>query len=84
MPISITLAKYGSLCSLIYVGFFACWQLIVFLQKVEVMNGYVAWVFLMLFTVIALVWGAHHKNWVRIFSGEEHSTSFFKKKKKVK
>ena len=52
-----------------------------FLQTFDT-DGFVIWTLMMIFATVALVWAAHHKNLVRIFAGEEHATSFFKKKKK--
>jgi len=82
MPVVITLAKYGSLCSLLYVAAFAVWQIILVLTSYPATDGFVIWTLMMIFATVALVWAAHHKNLVRIFAGEEHATSFFKKKKK--
>lgn len=83
MPVVITLVKYGSLCSLVYLTGFAVWQTVLFLDRYTgVFNGYVVWMLLTVFATVALVWAAHHKNLVKILCGEEHATSFFKKKAK--
>ncbi|MBQ9118348.1 MAG: glycerol-3-phosphate acyltransferase [Clostridia bacterium] len=80
--VTITLIKYGSLCSLVYVAGMAAWQVIILLQRYPVFSGYVVWALMMIFAVVLLVWVSHRKNLIKIFSGEEHVTSFFKKKKK--
>ena len=83
MPIVITLTKYGALSSLIYLTGLAGWLVFLFLDRYLVaVNGYLIWMLLTVFFNVALVWVAHHKNLVKMFSGEERATSFFKKKKK--
>ncbi len=80
LPFMITLIKYGSLCSLIYVAGLASWQAVLFMGRYGG-SGYLVWLLLMLFADVALVWASHRKNLVNMFSGEEHATSFLKKKK---
>ena len=83
--VTVTLFRYGSLCSLIYVSGMGAWQVVILLEKYAyAFSGYLIWSLLMIFAVITLVWVSHHKNLIKMFSGEEHVTSFFKKKKKAK
>lgn len=84
LPIIISLTKIGSLWSLSYLAGFGIWQSIQLLLLYETKSVWLAVSLLLVFSVVALSWVAHHKNLRCLFSGEEHETVMIKFKKKGK
>lgn len=73
----IAFTEWGSMGSLLGVTGFSIWQGVEFWLRYQVnlLNGYVIALFMMLLALNFLTWFAHRKNLVRLFSGEEHRTS---------
>ncbi len=75
----IALTEWGSMGSLLGVTGLSVWQALIFFVRYqslgELMNGWVIAIFMILLALNALPWGAHHRNLVRLFAGEEHRTS---------
>ena len=82
----IVVTEWGSMGSLIGVSGFAVWQGIVFRLRYALVlsSAYVIAIYLLMFAIVVLTWSAHHKNIVRLVSGEEHRTSVKKMVKKKK
>ena len=82
----IFLTEWGSLGSLFGVSTFSVIQLIIFISRYQIfsLNTYTVCLFIMIFAINVLTWGAHHKNLARLFSGEEHRTSLKKLAQKRK
>ena len=76
--------EWGSMGSLIGVSGFSIWQMVVFLSKYAYtpMNAYLVCLYLMIFVINVLTWGAHAQNIKRLFIGEERRTSIKKLAKK--
>ena len=73
----IAFTEWGSMGSLLGVTGFTLWQgfIFYFRYELELANGYVIAIFMLLFALNFLTWFAHRKNLVRLFAGEEHRTS---------
>ncbi|MBQ9728000.1 MAG: glycerol-3-phosphate acyltransferase [Clostridia bacterium] len=80
----IFLTEWGSLGSLLGVTGFSVTQMILFFFRYggNALNAYLICLYLIIFLINVLTWCAHHKNLVRLFSGEEHHTSLKKLTKK--
>lgn len=76
---------WGSMGSLIGVTGFSVWQLVVFTLRYAdcLANGYVIFLFGLIFLLNVLTWAAHRQNIRRLLAGEEHRTVVVKKKKKA-
>ena len=80
----IKLTHWGSLGSLFGVSGCSVIQLVIFFNRyVNVvnftLNPYLVCVFMFIFALDILTWGAHRQNLKRLFSGEEHRTSIKKR-----
>ena len=78
--------EWGSMGSLIGVTGFAIWQGLIFYFRYgnNLSHPLVVVLFMLLFSITTITWVAHHKNIVRLLSGEEHHTSVKKMIKKKK
>lgn len=78
--------EWGSMGSLLGVSAFGLWQGVIFYSRYR--NGlsdpWVVTLFMLIFALNVLTWCAHHKNIMRLLSGEEHRTSVKKMLKKKK
>ena len=81
-PLTITLTKKGSLCTLTYLAGFGVWQIAALFKAYGVVNIWVSFSVAFIFFVVALSWTAHWKNIRCLFAGEEHPTVVIKSKKK--
>ena len=84
LPISISLTKKGSLCSLTYLSGFGALQDMLLLTRYPQPSIWLAATMIFIFGTILLSWLAHHKNVRCLLSGEEHETVMIKSKKKQK
>ena len=80
----ISLTHWGSLGSLFGVSGCSVIQLAIFFNRyVNVvgftLNAYLVCLFMFIFALDILTWGAHHQNVKRLFAGEEHRTRLKKK-----
>lgn len=78
--------EWGSMGSLLGVSSFGLWQGVIFYlrYRTELSNPWVVVLFMLIFALNLLTWCAHHKNVLRLLSGEEHRTSVKKMLKKKK
>lgn len=81
-PVTISLTKAGSICSMSYLAGFGIWQIGVLFNSYGTGSLWSALCVAFIFGVVALSWVAHHKNIRCLMSGEEHETVLIKKKKK--
>ena len=84
LPFTITLMKVGSLCSMSYLAGFGLWQVWMLYATYGVGNIWITLCAVFSFLVVALSWVAHCKNLRCLLSGEEHTTTMIKFKKKAK
>ena len=82
----ISVTHWGSLGSLLGVSGCSVIQFVIFFNRylragVFMVNAYLVCLFMFVFALIVLTWWAHRKNLQRLFVGEEHRTSFIKRKK---
>ena len=82
----ISITHLGSLGSLSGVSCCTMVQLVIFFNRyvntvVFALNAYLVCLFLFLFALNLLTWGAHYKNVRRLLAGEEHRTRLKKKHK---
>ncbi len=79
----IKFTEWGSMASLIGVAGFTLWQGVIFFVRYQgTFSGYLVTLFALLLLIDILTWSAHHKNVIRLVSGEEHHTSVGKHKEK--
>ena len=80
----IVVTEWGSMGSLIGVSGFAVWQGVIFRLRYAncLTSPFLIATFCLTFFIVVVTWGAHHKNIVRLVSGEEHRTSVKKMVKK--
>lgn len=80
----IFLSEWGSLGSLLGVSTYCIAQGVHFFLRYQYspVNAYLVWTFVFMFAIEIVTWCAHHQNLLRLFSGEEHRTSFKKILKK--
>ena len=83
-PVTISLTKVGSLCSLSYLAGFAVWQIGTLFDAYGTGNVWVSFCVAFIFLVVSFSWLAHYKNMRCLLSGEEHQTVMIKFKKKEK
>jgi glycerol-3-phosphate acyltransferase PlsY len=80
-PITISVTRVGSVCSLCYLAGFGVWQIgAMFSASYGAASIWGAFSMLCVFAVVGLSWLAHHKNIRDLLAGEEHKTVIFKKK----
>lgn len=80
----ILLTKWGSFSSLTGVTTLCIVQSILLAIRYanSTVNAYMVCSFLLILSMAALDWSAHHKNLLRLFAGEEHTTTLKKSSKK--
>lgn len=72
--------EWGSLGSLLGVTGFSIIQAVIFVSRYSqaMLNAYLVCLYMLIIAINILTWCAHSKNLYRLFSGEEHRTSFKK------
>ena len=76
----IFITEYGSLGNLTMVSVFSVIQFVYFYTRYAAtpVNAYLVCLYLFLFAINVLAWGAHYQNLIRLLAGEEHKTSMRK------